>query len=463
MIQIGRRDIFWNYGATFLKIASSALLLPFILRMMPAETVGIWSVFMTITSFAYLLDFGFSPSFTRNVTYVFSGVKKLKTTGVEPVSQEDLSVDYGLLKGVITAMRWFYLRMAIILFAILFTLGTWYIHSLLINYKGDINEVYISWVILCSINTYNLYTQYYDSLLQGKGLIKKSKQIVIIGQSVYLVIAAGLILAGYGLVAIVSAQASSVIIIRWLSYQSFFSHEIKQKLIHALARPQIEVLKAIYPNAIKMGLTSLGGFLVQRSSIIIGSLYLTLEEIASYGITIQLIAVIAALAGIYTTTYQPKIAQLRVEQNNQAIKELYLKGQIILLGTYLIGGTGLILLGEWGLNLIGSQTRLIPAGLVLLSVIVSLLENNQGLAAGIILTRNEVPFLNASLFSGGLTVFLLLIFFQYTRLDLLAMIAAPGIAQGVYQNWKWPVNVIQELKITKRDISKVVFRILMLK
>jgi hypothetical protein len=155
-MQIGRKEILWSYVATFLKIASTALLLPFILKMMPAETVGIWSVFMTITAFTVLLDFGFNPSFTRNITYVFSGVKALKINGFEIVDQVDPTIDYALLKGVISLMRWFYLRMAILLFLLLITTGTFYIYTLLQNYKGNHQEVYIAWGLLCIISTYSL-------------------------------------------------------------------------------------------------------------------------------------------------------------------------------------------------------------------------------------------------------------------------------------------------------------------
>jgi len=322
-MDIGRKDVIWNYTATLLRIASSALLLPLILRTMPSEMVGIWTVFMTITSFSVLLDFGFSPSFTRNVTYVFSGVRILKVNGFESPTIGNQTVDYGLLKGLISAMRWFYLRIAIILFLLLATIGTYYIYSLLQNYNGVHKEVYIAWTLLCVINTYNLYTLYYDSLLQGKGLIKRSKQIVIVGQSFYLIIAAILLLYEFGLVAIVSAQALSVIIIRWLSYRSFFTSEIKQILNCVLIRSRKEIFKAIYPNGIKIGLTSLGGFMVTKSAIFIGSLYLPLEEIAAYGITLQLVAVLAGLAGIYISTFQPKIAQLRLTDNIKAIKDLF--------------------------------------------------------------------------------------------------------------------------------------------
>lgn len=428
--------------------------------MMPAEMVGIWTVFMTITAFASLLDFGFSGSFTRNVTYVFSGVNKLKAEGFETVLAGTSTIDYGLLKAVITTMRWIYLRMAIILFLILASFGTWYIYSLLQNYKGNPQEVYIAWIILCAINTYNLYTLYYDSLLQGKGLIKRSKQIIIIGQIIYLVIASSLIISGYGLIAIVSAQASSVIIVRWMSYNSFFTAELKQKLKETATHSKNEVLKAITPNALKIGLTSLGGFMVQRSAIIIGSLYLSLEEIASYGITMQLIGVIAGLAGIYTATYQPKIAQLRVVENNHGIKEIYLKGQFILLFTYIAGGLGLLILGEWGIRLIGSNTQIMPTYLIFIALVISFLEYNHAIAGGILLTKNEVPFFKAAIYSGVATVIFLLIFSNFTNFGLWAMIYAPGIAQGTYQNWKWPIVVIKELGIKPRDISISIHKII---
>jgi len=422
---------------------------------MPSEKVGIWSIFMTITAFAGLLDFGFNPAFTRNVTYIFSGVRNLKVKGVEPISADIQTIDYGLLKGLIGAMRWFYLRMAIVLLLVLASLGTYYIYSLLHNYTGNKQEVYIAWSILCIINTYNLFTLYYDTLLQGKGLVKRSKQIVIIGNTVYLIIASVLIIAGYGLVAIVSAQASTVIIIRWLSYHSFFTREIKQLLNSAKPRPKKEVLNAIYPNALKIGLTTLGGFMVQRSAIIIGSLYLTLKEIATYGITMQLIAVVAGLAGIYTATYQPKIAQLRVGKNNPAIKELYLKGLIVLLLTYISGGMGLFITGEWILNYIGSQTQLMPSILLLLAIVISFLENNHAIAGGILLTNNEVPFFKASLVAGVTTMLLLIIMIYFAHMRIWAMVLAPGIAQ-LYNNWKWPYEVFNQLNISYIDIEKTI-------
>ena len=413
---------------------------------MPPEMVGIWTIFMTITSFSALLDFGFNPSFTRNVTYIFSGVTSLKVSGVESITTKDQTVDYSLLKGIIQAMQGFYLRMAIILFLLLTSLGTWYVHELLKNYQGDQKEVYLAWGLLCIINTYNLYTLYYDALLQGKGLIKKSKQIIIVGQLVYLVIAASLIMKGFGLVAIVSAQASSVFIIRFLSYRSFFTMEIRQKLHAVLSRSKKEILRAISPNAIKIGLTMLGSFSVQKSAIVIGSMYLPLKDIGSYGITLQLISILAGIASIYTATYQPKIAYLRVSQDIKSIRKLYLNGLVALLLTYVAGGLALVLLGSGALNLIKSQTQLLPSLLIAVALIISLLESNHAIAGGILLTNNEVPFFKASLVAGAITILLVLLLLNFTSMGIWAMVLAPGIAH-LYNNWKWPYEVAKQLNI----------------
>ncbi len=456
-MQIGKKDILWNYTATFFKIASAILLFPFILRMMSSETVGIWNIFMTITSFISLLDFGFNPSFTRNITYVFSGVRILKSKGFSSIDIEDKEIDYGLLKGLIKAMKWFYLRVAAILFLILISIGTFYIYFILKTYKESHSEIYISWILLIIINTYSLYTLYYDSLLQGKGLIKRSKQIVVIGQVVYLVIAAILIMLGFNLVAIVSAQALSVIIVRFLSYRIFFTTFLKQALNKAISHTRKEILEAIYPNAMKLGFTSLGGFLVQKSAIIIGSLYLSLSEIASYGITMQLIAVVSGLAGIYISTYIPKISQLRVEQNSNSIKEIYLKGQIVLFSTFIIGSISLLIFGKWSLNLIGSQTQLMPFTILLLALVVSFIETNLSIAGGILLTKNEVPFFKASLISGASIVIGLLIAFQFTNIGLLCLVLVPMIVDLFYQAWKWPWEVKKEFNISLMDYNNATF------
>ena len=209
---IGKKDVAWSYACTIFTIGAGVILLPFILNQMSAETVGIWNIFQTITALVMLLDFGFRPSFARNISYIFSGVKQLQVNGVANIGNSESSVNYSLLKGTLKAMQKFYRWLAIIMFCVLAIGGSVYFYYILQKYTGDKHDAMIAWVLLIAINCYNLYTLYYDALLLGKGYIKQNQKITILGQIVYLGIAIGLIYGGFGLTAIVRAQLISTII-----------------------------------------------------------------------------------------------------------------------------------------------------------------------------------------------------------------------------------------------------------
>jgi O-antigen/teichoic acid export membrane protein len=450
-MNIGRKDVIWNYAATFLKIGVGVILLPFILRVFPQEMVAIWVIFSTIIALTGLLDFGFSSSFTRNVTYVISGVRELETTGHQFVAS-NADVDYSLFKGLINAMKWFYMRVAVILFLLLSTVGTYYIHTVLKTYSGSHVEVYVAWAFLCIINSYLLYTFYYDSIMLGKGLIKRAKQIDVFGYTIYLISAVTLILCRFNLIAVVSAQALLVIIRRYLSYHSIYTIEFKQQLRAIKAEHTRKLLRSIYPNALKIGLNGVGWYLISSAPMIIGSLFLPLNTIASYGITMQIVNIIWNISSVYYYTYQPKMIQARAQDDIRLIKMFYLKSCWVQLFSFLICGMALVLLGDWGLMLIKSKTLLLPAFFIIVALFVFFLTSNYGIAEAVLLTKNEVPFYKASLFTGVVTIILVIALLRYTNLGVWSLILAPGIAQAVYSDWKWPIVVMRDLKVKGRDV-----------
>lgn len=425
-------------------IGAGVILLPFILHKMPQETVGIWNIFQTITALVLLLDFGFRPSFARNISYIFSGVKTLQKDGVAHTTS-DAAVDYGLLKGTLIAMRRFYRWMALAVFGILATAGTAYFWYILQKYSGDRQDALIAWILLIGINCYNLYTFYYEALLTGKGYVKRNQQINMFGQAVYIGLAIGLIYAGLGLTAIVASQLVSTIIRRVLTYRVFFTKDLKAHLIEAVAQEPKQILGTITPNAIKIGLTQLGGFLVNKSAVLIGSAFLSLEEVACYGITMQVMDILARCATVFYQSYMPKLAQCRAEKDLTGLKHYYLLCTGSLLLVYILGGVVWIFLGNWALDLISSQTHFVPTVMLLVMLIISTLEHNHAVSAGFIMADNKIPFFIPSLVSGAATVLLLWIFLGPLHWGIWGLILAPGLAQLAYQNWKWPSVVIKEL------------------
>ena len=445
---VGKKDFVWTMLATFFKIGAGVLLFPIILKMLPAETVGVWTIFVTITQLTFIFDFGFNTSFARNVSYVFSGVSLLKRDGYEHVESSSVDrIDYALLGGTIRAMRYFYSRMAVVLFVLFAVLGTFYVYTLMQDYSGNVGEVYIAWGVLVLINSYNLYTLYYEALLNGRGEIKRVHQIILVGNVVYILLAIVLILLGGGLVAIVASQAVSVLLVRFLSKKAFYTSSIIEGLSVADDSNYKDILYAITPNAIKVGLTSLGGFIINKSSLFIGSLFVSLETMGSYGITLQLLVVIGMMAGIVTRVYMPKVFQWRVEERLDLIKQKFYLSSVVMFLVFALSGIVIVLYGDWMLSVLKSNTTLLPTSLLILIFVQHYLEYNHSNAAQYLLSRNEVPFFKASLISAGCVLLLLGVFVVWLDMGMLGMILAPMIVQGVYQNWKWPLEVVRELRI----------------
>lgn len=441
---IGKKEIAWSYAGTVFMIGASVLLLPFILNKMPQETVGIWNIFQTITALVLLLDFGFRPTFARNISYIFSGVKTLQRNGVEHTKVE-AEVDYSLLKGCLIAMQHFYRWMALAVWILLATIGTAYFYYILQKYSGDRQDALIAWILLIAINCYNLYTFYYDALLTGKGYITRIQQINILSQLIYIGLAIGLIYLGFGLVAVVSSQLVATIIRRVLAYRVFFTSALKNKLAETEAQDPKSILEAISPNATKVGMTYLGGFLVNKSAILIGAAFLTLDEIAMYGITMQVMDVLARCSMVWYTAYTPRLAQCRASNDIIQLRTYYIRCTLTYTVIFALGGCLWIGVGDWVLNVINSQTSFLPTPLLVLALIVAFLEHNHAQSAGFIMADNRIPFFIPSLVSGAATVFLLWMFLCPFSMGLIALILAPGLAQLAYQNWKWPSVVIKEL------------------
>jgi len=450
-MQIGRKDVIWNFAATFMRIASGVIVLPLVLRLLPSQEVGLWNIFLTIGSLATLLDFGFSNSFSRNVTYIFSGVKTLIPKGYCAVDENDRSIDYGLLKSVISAMRRYYGILAGIFLLIFFAISPYYLTSILQKYNGDRHEIWIAWFTYGVLVAYQLYTYYYSSILTGRGLVKRSLQIIIIGQTSRIVISVICLLSGLGIMSLVIGQFTSDVINRSLCYFAFYDKDIRVKLKVKSEIPVKEVMKIMTPNAVKIGITTIGGFFINKAVMFIAPLYLSLSAIGSFGTTKQMIDLIVSLGGIWFATYYPKTTLYTVNKDVEGVKRLYIKGKLCLIGVFIVCGLGLIFVGPPLLIFIKSNTHLLSSSMIFVFLIVAFLEANHGMSGLLLLTKNEVPFVKASLISGLAVLALLFISFNYTGLGIWGMIIASGIAQAVYQNWKWPLMVKRELNIKVMD------------
>lgn len=445
---IGKRDIAWSYASTAITIGAGVILLPFILHRMDTETVGIWNIFQTINFLVLIVDFGFRPSFSRSISYIFSGVRSFDKQGVKQTETTD--VDYGLLAETIHVMQRLYRYMALGIFVFLLTAGSAYFHLLMSKYSGDHTDAWMAWFMLVLISSFNLYTYYYDALLEGKGYILRNRQITIISMLTYLVSAVVLIECGFGLSAIVAAQVLNVLVRRVLSYRVFYTPDMRALLESykkATSRErQREILSALTPNAVRSGLTGVGGFVVNKSAMLIGGAFLGLDVLAMYGLTVQCLDVLNRCGSVIYQAYIPRLAQARAQRDYATLGRIFRLNVISIVLIYVLGGCGWLLLGDWVLDVIGSQTPFVPTAVLLVMLVANMLEVNHANAAGFIMADNRIPFFIPSLLSGAATLVLMWLFLGPLHLGLWGLVLAPAIAQLCYQNWRWPLMLLSEIR-----------------
>lgn len=447
VINISKKDVFWNYLAQFFNLGSGFIVLPVVLRLLSPDEIGVNYLMLSVSSLVALADFGFSNQFGRNITYVFSGAQELKKEGMSDIPNGE--INYHLLATVIDTAKTIYRKISLLALIAMLSLGTLYMYRATNGFTSVQNALYI-W-LLFSISTYfNMYFMYYGSLLTGAAMIMESKKAIMLNRIVYIFISFILLFMGCGLISIVVASFISPFIGRLYSYRQFYREDIKNKLdCEKPSREEISNLfDVLWYNAKKLGINFLGAYGIQQSGTFIIGLFLPLKDVASYGLMCQLFQIASTFALGVFMTFMPLFYKERVEGDMEGLVRDFSFSSFVYLVGFSICGIIIIIGGNLVLEIIGSSTRL-PIMVVLIVYFIHLmLENFHSLCASMIVTNNQVPFVKAAIFSGILIVLSNLVSLKFTTLGLLGVVLGQLVIQSLYNHWKWPLWVFMDLHLS---------------
>ncbi|GEM68195.1 hypothetical protein SMI01S_18010 [Sphingobacterium mizutaii NBRC 14946 = DSM 11724] len=462
-IKLTKKDVIWSYLAQFFGIASGIFILPIILRLLSTEEIALNYLIGSLGAMVALFDFGFAPQFGRNITYVFSGAQEIQKKGIQDATGLG-EINYHLLANMIHTAKFVYLRIAIFSGIVLCTLGTWYIYSVTNRFTSVDNVIWI-WVFTIISIFLSFYFSYFDSLLIGRGLIRKAKIAGIISKIVYILLAISLLFMGYGLFGVVISSLCSTFIYRLVSYRFFYDRDFREKLrgIKPNTYERKELFKKIWHNSSRLGLVFISAYAINNLSMFLAGLYLSSEEVASYGLLIQLVSIIGVVAGTLINSYNPTFASLRISGKTKELMETFSFALFVYLSLFIMGATFLIFLGPIVLEFIGSNAVLPNSYVMMAYCLVVILENNHSNFGTLIVTKNEVPFLKSSLIAGVFVALGDFLVLNYLSIGVLGLILVQGIVQLAYANWKWPLLVCQEFSTNYLQILRLGYRETILK
>lgn len=451
-IKITSQDIVWSYGSKILQIGSGILILPLILNKLTNQEIGIWYIFIAVTALVNLLDFGLQPNISRNTSYIFSGASELIKEGTNVKIKDKIT--YELLMRFIGSVRRLYQGIAFFAFIILITIGTYYIYDIAKD-KLPLDKVLVSWGIYAISSSFNLYYYYYTSLLIGQGKFKESNKALVYSKLIYIFSTLVMLSLGFGLVGCSLSYLISALVNRVLSRKYFYDKELKNITKDLSLKYDAELVKMLWYNSKKFGFIAIAYFLMTRATTLIVGQFLSLEVVANYGLSVQLIDVIAGISTMPLIIFIPKLNMFAIKKKDNEFKSYTGVIWLMSISIFIIGSIFLILIGNQLLFIIKTTVKLIASYQLVILCLVNLLGINYSIFCQIISTNNTVPYYKASILSGIGIVSFSFILLKYSNLGLNGVIFAPLIIQLLYNFWKWPVFFMKKFNTNYKELVQL--------
>lgn len=453
-IKVTKKDVVWGYIAIIFQTASGLIILPFILSMLSSEEVGFNYLMLTIGTIMSLFDASFSPMFGKNISYVFSGAQELKKEGV--IESHSDTINYHLFATLLNVAKMVYHRLSITVLLVMLTFGSLYIYYVTNGFKTVNNSIYI-WIIFSISTFFNLYFSYYNALLEGAGQIKEMKKAIIANRLVYIIISIVLLYCGLGLIGVCLANLLSPFVGRYISYKCFFTKDrlsllMKENITH---KEIIETFKILWYNIRKISISMIGSYCITNFGMFISGLYLPLNQVASYGLMVQVCSLVTSVSQNYYLSTQPMLASFKINNKIEDFKNLFSFSMMLFLLMMSLGLLGVTFLGPLFLAFFHSHTSLPSSSMILFYSLVIILEANHSLCSLTIMVGNKVVPIAASIIPGIFIVLLNFLFFEFTHLGIWGVILAPALCQIAYNNWKWPTVVLKELQMSLIDFVAI--------
>lgn len=454
-IKSSKSDVIWNFIGIIMSMGSNFLLLPFLMKFIDSELLGLWYVYLSIGGIVTLFDFGFNPTLARNVAYCWSGARELNVEGVGQM--DGAEPNYRLLKKVMSTCRAIYFVISVAALVVLLIIGTAYIYYVSDEIFGV--TVTISWLIYCIAVFLNLYYGYFATFLRGVGAVSKYNKINVISRLIQIIVSVVLLVLGYGIIAVSLAYLLYGFLLRFFSKHAFYMYQCIGDHLKAIdEKTSVEEIKdlfrIVWHNAWKDGLVAVANYCANQASTLIASLFLSLTETGIYSISVQLVTAIATIsAGLYTA-YQPAMQSAYANSNRKESTRLMSLAMITYFFLFWSGTIALITVGIPILKWVKPENTYNIA--VILGIAVyNFFYKRQSYYASFISNTNHVPYVKSYVLSSIAGVVFSVIMVYLLKMGVWGLIIGQFLPQLVYNVWKWPREVYKMLDTTWAKLVSV--------
>ena len=444
-IEITRRDAVWSYIGTIVSMGANFFMLPFLMYFLTPDMLGLWYVLVSMGNITSLFDFGFAVTFSRNITYCWSGASELKKEGV--VFSENSEPNYALMKEVLSASKFIYASISVIALFILITAGSLYVRYITRNSESYVPV--IAWLIYAVAVFLNLYYGYYASFLRGVGAITQANKNILYARAAHIILMIIFLFMGLGIIGASCAYLAYGIVFRLLGKYHFYKYkDIGKNLAKVQAKTSFAKLKEVFitvwHNAWRDGLISICDYLCSQASVIICSVYMPLSQTGLYSIGVQIATAINHISKTLYTAKQPEIQNAYIMSDRAKIQSIMKYVVITFLALFVTGVAGFILVGRPLLKLV-KPDAVVSVPVFLGIALYNIMLGFRDCYASYFSCTNRILYLKAYIISAISGVTLSFIAMGIFDLGVWGLIMSQIISQLSYNVWYWPLRAIREM------------------
>lgn len=433
---------FSSYAA---QSAGVAVFLPLLLRKLPSEQVAVVLLFATVGGVRLLIDFGFSYTLMRHISYALAASHRVEEAGRKDGGDPSFS-DLACIKS---SIRTVYSWLAFLVLLLLATVGTIVVAPVL-ERSGAPASAWTAWGVVVLTNSVSTWGIQFATWLQGTSNVALLRRWETIFALLSPVSAAFSLVMGGGMLAVTLALGVWQIIA--VCRNGLLTSRVNDRLWARTiaASPTQREWRELWAQTWRTGVGVLASFGVVQGSVIWFARILTGDALASFLLGFRVISVAAdsSRAPFYSRT--PELFKMYAAGDTTGFLQLGQAGMRKSLFLFVAAWTAAAWLGPWLLVQIESKTEFPSLQVWVAFGAAFLLQRWGAMHMQLICAANKI----LTHISDGMTavVFLCLLFGLVSNLGDLAL---PTALAGAYGMVLVPYGIANSASVTK--ISPRVF------
>jgi hypothetical protein len=442
--RIWKSAVLMGGGLIALRALGFVLVMGYALRQLTPEKMGLWQVLLALVAGSAVIEMGLSFTIGRFGSYFMGGARSIPRIGLAPVQSESSNPNYEGIVGLIAMARRLYAVLAILVTAL--AIAGWIGWSYLKKHP-------ISWQEWCLVGSFalgsgiNMAGMYWAGLLFGLNRVRDHQRIHLVGMGVsYFITAVGLRL-GWGVWALMAGQLILSAIPRWWARVM-----VLRMIPTGHHHVQVLTFQDVWAMTWRTGFVTAGGYLMCQASALVYSLWVDLDAMASFGLTLQAILLLRSLGDTWLLVKWPWIGAALTRGAVKDVRRVFIERSLLAGLTFAVGFAGLVVFVPWILDMLGSRTPLSAVGTMMLIAAVLGLDLIPGSHSALLLNFNRAPHAGWYLVTGLCSITLAVVFGGW--LGPWGVLLAPLVCGMVWLYWRVPVAawaVLREGEQTKRN------------